>query len=106
MKHVSFKGLDLSRASKRDEKCRFQGLREYFIKGATNADFTGLGLGRISKSCENCRFLGLVLRVALPKWPNMHSFFGLCLGCASEEKCVESKDCKLQKQVVGHNNRV
>ena len=27
-------------------------------------------------------------------------------GHISEEKCVESKDCKLQKQVVGHNNRV
>ena len=30
------------------------------------------------------------------------------MGHISEEKikCVESKDCKLQKQVVGHNNRV
>ena len=75
-------GLDVRRASKKCEKCRFQGLRlrEYAKKGAKKAGFTSFGLGRKSKRCENCRFLGFVLRVVLQKRRFFFLGGGLCGG--------------------------
>ena len=56
-----------------------------------------LGLVEMTSGLVNASF-------SLPEWKAVKMIF--FAPCISEKKCVEAKDCKLQKQVVGHNNRV